>query len=79
MDQLIGLFGHYGPFDLSLRPDTNAKMALSAVPITGKKGLLAKYGSLVNPGLFSMTFSVPSMESSGPSTRVPRSVPEPER
>ena len=42
MDQLIGLFGQFGPFDLAIRPDANARMALPAVTISGKKGLFGQ-------------------------------------
>ena len=42
MEQLIGQLGHTGPFDLTTRPRTNARMVLSAVTLSGKKDLLAK-------------------------------------
>ena len=43
MEQLFGQFGQSGPFDLSLRPETNASLALSAVHTNGKKALFVKY------------------------------------
>ena len=42
MDQLIELFGHMGPFDLALRPVTNAVMGVSARTISGKNGLFGQ-------------------------------------
>ena len=73
MGPLFGLFGRLGLIDLAVRPDPNARIALSAVTNSGKKGHLAKLRSLVNRGLFSMALRVPGMESSGPA-RGPRRV-----
>ena len=79
MEQLFEEFGHMGSIDLTVRPRTNVRMALSAGTLSGKKVYLAKLRVLVNTGLFSIEFSVPDMESSGPNTRVPRRVAKPER
>lgn len=79
MDQLIALFGHMGPFDLTVGPDLNARMALSAVTLSGKKAFFVKLRSLVKQGLFSMDLVSPGMDSSGPSTGSQWRVLRPER
>lgn len=72
MDQLIGQFGHIGPIDLTVRPDSNARVALSAVTLNGKKGLFGKLGSLVKTGSIRAWKSGPGHGKEVPDTRVPK-------
>ena len=66
MEQQNGQFGRTGRIDLTVRPNPNASLVLSAVPLIDKKAFLAKFRASLKTGLNSMRFSVPGMESGGP-------------